>query len=164
MKRPLLASMFFLLLANTAVAIEFAGDSICVGVAQAYGVKGYAVVGAPTRAVPAQLRNIPRKAVVVVCAGTNDAANHLHGFDAAISAVLTEARYRQQRIIWVGPMPTSLWWDRYSDQADTLLSLRVPEYVSLRSIRWETRELARGNFHPTAEGYKRIANIIRGKL
>lgn len=162
--RRLLLTFFFALLALPAAAIEFAGDSICVGAAQAYGVTGHAVVGAPTRAVPSQLRNIPRNSVVIVCAGTNDAAASLYGFDAAISAVLIEAKYRQQRIIWVGPMPTRLWWDRFSDQADTLLSLRVPEYISLRSIQWKSNELARDSIHPTAEGYKRIADIIRGKL
>lgn len=163
MKRGLLILGFFLL-AMPAAAIEFAGDSICVGVAQAYGAKSHAVVGAPTIAVPAQLRSIPRKSTVVICAGTNDSANHLNGFDAAITAVLTEAKYRQLRIIWVGPTPTRLWWDRYSDQADTLLSLRVKEYVSLRSIQWQAGELAGDNIHPTPRGYKKIADIIRGKL
>lgn len=162
--RRVLPILFFMLIASSAAAIEFAGDSICVGVAQAYGAKSHAVVGSHTRSVPAQLRNLPRKSVVVICAGTNDAAARLSGFDSAITAVLIEAKYRQQRIIWIGPMPTRLWWDRFSDQADTLLPLRVPEYVSLRSLQWKAGELAGDNIHPSMKGYRRIADIIRGKL
>lgn len=141
-----------------------AGDSLCVGLAQAAGLKSYARVGAPTREVVSQLRRIEEGATVIVCAGTNDSAAKLAGFNDAVDAVLLEAKKRNQRIIWVGPISTSLWWDRYSDQADTLLALKTKPYVSLRAIGWNRGERAVDHIHLTRNGQLRLWGIIKEKL
>jgi len=141
-----------------------AGDSLCVGLAQASGIKSLARVGAPTREVVSQLKRIPEGQTVIVCAGTNDAANRLNGFQAAVDAVLLTAKERKQRLIWVGPISTSLWWEPYSDKADTLLALNIKSYVSLRSIGWNPGERAGDRIHLTSKGYARLWAIVKEKL
>jgi lysophospholipase L1-like esterase len=141
-----------------------AGDSHCAGLALATGLTSYARVGAHTREVVAQLRNIPPGATVIVCAGTNDAAARLQGFAQSVERVLAEAKKRRQYLIWVGPIGTSLWWEAYSDHADTLLALRIPKYVSLRAVRWRPSERAHDRIHLTAKGSMRLWRIVEEKL
>ena len=93
-----------------------AGDSLCVSLAQAARTKSVARIGAHTREVPSQLKQIPNGATVVVCAGTNDAAAKLDGFPQAVDAALAEAKRRNQKLIWIGPINTTLWWETYSDK------------------------------------------------
>ena len=147
-----------------APVVAIAGDSLCVGLAQAAGLKSVARVGAPTREVVSQLKRLPAGATVIVCAGTNDAAARLDGFQASVDAVLAEALNRRQRIIWVGPVSTTLWWDSYSDKADTLLALKIGNYVSLRAIGWNPGERAGDRIHLTSKGYARLWQIVKGKL
>lgn len=141
-------------------AVHVAGDSICVGLAHAINAPSVARVGAHARDVPAQLRRIPKGAKVIACIGTNDAAARLAGFYAAVGAVLATAKERRQRLIWIGPMPTHLWWDGQSDSADTFLAIAVPHYVSLRAIGWSRRDLVRDGIHLTRSGYRRLAEVI----
>ncbi len=144
-------------------ATYIAGDSHCVALAQIANLPSVARNGAPTREVVSQLRRLPAGATVIVCAGTNDAAARLTGFRAAVSAVLATAKERNQKLIWVGPIRApAYWWDRYSDQADTLLALAVPHYVSMRSIDFNADE--RSGFHLTPKGYARLWVIVKGKL
>lgn len=160
-----LVAVFLLVGCNAAKPETFiAGDSLCVGLAQASGIKSYARVGAPTREVVSQLGKIPEGATVIVCAGTNDAAARLHGFSTAVNAVLAEAAKRKQTIIWVGPVSTSLWWEPFSDQADTYLALKIKNYVSLRAIGWNPGERAGDRIHLTPKGYARVWAIVKEKL
>jgi hypothetical protein len=140
------------------------GDSLCVGLAQAAKLKSVARVGAHTREVVSQLKRIPKGATVIVCAGTNDAAAKLHGFSQAVDAALAEAKRRKQNIIWIGPINTTLWWEPWSDKADTLLALRVPRYVSLRAVGWRRGERAGDRIHLITKGSLRLWRIIKEKL
>jgi hypothetical protein len=141
-----------------------AGDSHCAGLALVAGLRSYARVGAHTRDVPAQLRNIPTGANVIVCAGTNDAAARLQGFAQSVEQVRVEAKRRRQHLIWVGPIGTSLWWEAYSDYADTLLALRAPNYVSLRAVGWKRCERSGDHIHLTRKGLMRLWRIVEEKL
>lgn len=153
-----------ILWASTVNAQYLAGDSHCVGLAQLTGLQSVARVGAPTQEVASQLRRIPEGQAVIVCSGTNDAPNYLRGFGSAVSSAIKEAKHRNQKLIWVGPINTPLWWDRLSDQADTYLALRFsPSYVSLRSVGWKRGEHD-GQFHLTPAGRKRLWGIIKEKL
>lgn len=149
---------------SKAPVIAIAGDSLCVGLAQASGIQSVARVGAPTREVISQLGRLPEGATVIVCAGTNDAAARLYGFQASVDAVLAKAAERNQRIIWVGPVSTTLWWEPFSDQADTYLALKIKSYVSLRAIGWNPGERAGDRIHLTPKGYARVWAIVKGKL
>ena len=166
MSRFLAAIVAAFLLAGSNVEAKqeafIAGDSICVGLAQASGLKSVARTGAPAREVVSQLRRLPAGATVIVCAGTNDAAARLNGFQASVDAVLAEAINRRQRIIWVGPVSTSLWWDSYSDKADTLLALKIGNYVPMRAVKWAADETS--GYHLTPKGYARLWAIVKGKL
>lgn len=168
MSRFLAALVAAFLLAGSNVEAKqeafIAGDSICVGLAQASGLKSVARTGAPAREVVSQLRRLPAGATIIVCAGTNDAAARLNGFHASVDAVLAEAINRRQRIIWVGPVPSTLWWDSYSDKADTLLALKIGNYVSMRAIGWNPGERAGDRIHLTPKGYARLWAIVKGKL
>lgn len=139
-----------------------AGDSHCVGLAQATGIKSVAQVGASTRAVIGQLGKIPEGSTVIVCAGTNDAPNRFNGFQATVDAVLAEAGRRKQKLIWVGPINTPLWWDKYSAEADQYLKTKLPHYVSMRQ-QWKAGEHD-GVFHLTPAGRKRLWGLIKEKL
>jgi hypothetical protein len=139
-----------------------AGDSLCVGLAQASGLKSVARVGAPTREVVSQLKRIPEGATVVLCVGTNDMPSRLVGFAAAVDAVVAEAERRNQRLIWVGPINTPLWWDRYSAEADKHLSSKIKDYITLRR-QWITGEHD-GVFHLTSKGYARLWAIVKEKI
>lgn len=141
-----------------------AGDSLCVGLAQASGIKSVARVGAPTIKAVSQLKRIPEGATVILCLGTNDAAARLHGFQTAVDAVLAEAAKRKQTIIWVGPVSTSLWWEPFSDQADTYLALKIKNYVSLRAIGWNPGDRAGDRIHLTPKGYARVWAIVKEKI
>lgn len=145
-------------------ATYIAGDSHCVALAQIANLPSVARNGAPTREVVSQLRRLPAGATVIVCAGTNDAAARLNGFQASVDAVLAEAINRGQQIIWVGPVSSTLWWDSYSDKADTLLALKIGNYVSLRAIGWNPGERAGDRIHLTPKGYARLWAIVKGKL
>jgi hypothetical protein len=166
--KPLIALAFagaFLLAGCNAEAKPetfIAGDSHCVGLAQAARIKSFARVGAPTREVVTQLRKIPISATVIVCAGTNDAPNRLNGFQARVDAVLLEAERRKQRLIWVGPINTHLWWDRYSAEADEYLQSKIENYVTLRR-KWNVGEHD-GLFHLTSKGRARLWAIIKERL
>ena len=166
MSRFLAALVAVFLLAGSNVEAKqeafIAGDSICVGLAQASGLKSVARTGAPTREVVSQLRRLPAGATVIVCAGTNDAAARLNGFQASVDAALAEAINRRQRIIWVGPVSSTLWWDSYSDKADTLLALKIGNYVSMRAVKWAANETS--GYHLTPKGYARLWAIVKGKL
>ena len=99
-------------------------------------------------------------------AGTNDAPNRFNGFQATVDAVLREAEKRNQRLIWVGPINTPLWWDKYSAEADEYLKSKLPHYVSMRQS-WVMRGLDRehdGVFHLTPKGRERLWNLIKEKL
>lgn len=160
-----LVAVFLLAGCNETKSETFiAGDSLCVGLAQASGLKSHARVGAPTIEVVSQLRRIPEGATVIVCAGTNDAAARLNGFSAAVDAVLETAKIRNQKLIWIGPVSTSLWWEPYSDQADTYLALKIKNYASLRAVGWNPGERAGDRIHLTSKGYARIWAIVKGKL
>ncbi len=139
-----------------------AGDSLCVGLAQASGIKSLARVGAPTREVVSQLKRIPEGATVIVCAGTNDMPNRLIGFLPAVRDVLAEAKARKQRLIWVGPNSTPLWWNPYSEIASELLSYKVKSFVSMHLV-WARGEHD-GQFHLTSKGYARLWAIVKEKL
>lgn len=142
-------------------AIYAAGDSICVGLANAAGIKSVARAGVPTREVPVQLRVLPEGATIYLCSGTNDAPARLSGFQSAVGDAVATAKDRKQKLIWIGPMRSHLWWDRYSDHADTFLALAVPNYVSLRSVDWRRDELARDGIHLTPKGYRRLAMMVK---
>lgn len=143
-------------------AVALAGDSHCVGLAQATGLRSAARVGASTYQVVAQLKQIPEGFVVVLCAGTNDAPAKLNGFRAAVDSVLAEAERRKQRLIWVGPINSPLWWDTYSQKADKYLALRIPNYVTMRR-NWNAGEHD-GVFHLTSKGRARLWAIVKEKL
>lgn len=160
-------AIFFILAGCNETKSEtfIAGDSLCVGVAQATnGLKSYARSGTPTIEVASQIKRIPENSTIILCAGTNDSAARLNGFSKAVDIVLQIAKERNQRIIWIGPISTSLWWDSYSDQADTYLALKNYNYVSLRSIRWNTGERASDLIHLTGKGYARLWGIVKEKL
>lgn len=160
-----LVAVFLLAGCNEAKPETFiAGDSLCVGLAQASGLKSVARVGAPTSEAVSQLRRLPEGATVILCLGTNDAAARLHGFSTAVDAVLTEASKRKQTIIWVGPASTTLWWEPFSDQADTYLALKIKNYVSLRAIGWNPGERAGDRIHLTPKGYARVWAIVKEKI
>ena len=144
-------------------ATYIAGDSHCVALAQIANLPSVARNGAPTREVVSQLRRLPAGATVIVCAGTNDAAARLAGFQTAVGAVLATAKAQNQKLIWIGPIRApAYWWDGYSDQADTFLALTVPNYVSMRAIGFPDKE--RSGFHLTPNGYARLWAIVKGKL
>jgi hypothetical protein len=142
--------------------IALAGDSHCVGLAQLTGFKSVARVGAGTREVLSQLGRLPEGITVIVCAGTNDAPNRFNGFQATVDAVLAEAGRRNQKLIWVGPINTPLWWDKYSAQADEYLKTKLPHYVSMRQA-WKHGEHD-GQFHLTPAGRKRLWGLIKERL
>lgn len=138
-----------------------AGDSHCVGLAQTTGLKSVARVGAPTGEAVSQLKRIPEGATVILCAGTNDMPARLIGFLPAVNAVLAEAKARKQRLIWVGPISTPLWWDPYSEIATELLSYKLKDFVSMRQ--WKAGEHD-GQFHLTPAGRKVLWDRIKEKL
>jgi lysophospholipase L1-like esterase len=141
------------------------GDSICEGLAAATGKPGITRRGAVTTRLADDLRRAPRGTKVWFCASTNDAAARLTGFDAAVERVLATARAMDLTLLWIGPVRTTKSWDSYSDQADTLLALRLwaagVRYVSLRAIKFERSELAGDGVHFSPKGYRRIAAMVR---
>jgi hypothetical protein len=139
-----------------------AGDSLCVGLAQAAGIKSHARVGASTREVVGQLKKIPEGSTVIACFTTNDMPARLIGLLPAIDDLLQVAKERRLRLIVVGPINTPLWWDPYSAITDRLLSLQFIEFVSLRR-QWNAGEHD-GQFHLTSKGYARIWAIVKEKL
>lgn len=160
-----LVAVFLLAGCSNAKAQTFiAGDSLCVGLAQAAKVQSVAVKSRGIKDVPEQLGRLPVGSTVIVCAGTNDSSWRLPAFDFVVQRVIDTAKARNQKLIWVGPIGTRLWWDRYSDEADTKLALRfAPNYVSLRAIGWRLGEHD-GVFHLTSKGYARLWAIVQEKL
>ncbi len=161
---PALVAVFLLAgcLNDTKAETFLAGDSHCVGLAQAAKLKSVARVGASTREVVSQLKQMPEGATVILCAGTNDAPNRLNGFQASVDAVLREAERRNQRLIWIGPINTPLWWDRYSAEAEKYLQSKISSFVSMR-LSWKAGEHD-GQFHLTPQGRKRLWSIVKGMI
>jgi lysophospholipase L1-like esterase len=158
------AGAFLLAGSHAQARTVVAGDSLCVGLAQASGLESVAKQSKGIRDVPEQLGRLPVGATVILCAGTNDASWRLPDFDNAVQSVIDAAKQRKQRLIWVGPISTHLWWDRYSNEADTKLALRfAPDYVSLRAIGWNRGEHD-GQFHLTPKGYARLWGIVKEKI
>jgi hypothetical protein len=146
-----------------AETVAAAGDSICEGVAAAAKLPYYGRRGALTLRAASDLHRIPDRAKVYFCAGTNDAADRLLGFRASMDDVISVARAKDLHLIWIGPVRTTRWWDRFADRADRLLALRLAEarirYVSLRAIKFERDDLAGDGVHFSSRGYRRIAEV-----
>lgn len=140
------------------------GDSICEGVMIVSGAPGYARRGARTASLRSWLYALPRGSKVAFCSGTNDAVFALVGFDTAVEEIVTAAKKKNLKLIWVGPVRSDHAWDRYSDKADTHLALRLSvagvQYVSLRAIKFERADLARDGVHFSPRGYRRIASMV----
>lgn len=147
--------------------IVAAGDSICEGVAAAAHLPNYAQRGARTALAAINLNRVPSGSIVYFCAGTNDGPAQLLQFEMAVDSALTAARARDLLLVWIGPVRTRLWWDRFSDQADTMLAVRLAvagvKYVSLRAVRFRTDELSGDGIHFTPRGYRRIAALAGGR-
>jgi hypothetical protein len=165
--RALLVLAFAASLTVAAAAREHvyvAGDSLCVGVAQVARLPSVAKNGASTHDLTSQLLRLPEQATVIVCSATNDAVNRNRGIERAVASALHAARLRKQRLIWVGPINTSLGWDTYSDQLDTMIALMAPEYISLRAVDWNWGERAPDQIHLTARGYARVWRLVRDRI
>jgi lysophospholipase L1-like esterase len=133
------------------------GDSIAKGISMAYPeCKSYSVVGISSSNWSKTFGHVDLKAAtVVVSLGANDKGLSMQ--DQLVQILSVRDRIKSKNIVWINPPCNDLFCNKYANYAVQTISTIFSDTLL------ETVKLSKDGIHPTQEGYKEMAALIKAK-
>jgi len=166
--RPLLAALSLVVAwlaagappAEAARPVYVVGDSLGVGIAWSSDGRSLAEnsIAIRSRQFLRQLARVPDGAIAFVSLGTNDAVGKVVNVTEAVERIVSAARERDIRLVWIGPPCVLKAWDSSAEELDRRLAAQLRDagvtYVSMRDPALCERSVrARDGIHFTNRGY-----------
>ena len=133
------------------------GDSIAKGISMAYPeCKSYSVVGASSSYWHKTFKGVNLKAAtVIVSLGANDKGLSMQ--DQLEQILSVRDRIKSKNIIWINPPCNDLFCNKYANYTVQTISTIFGDTLL------ETVKLSKDGIHPTPEGYKELAALIKAR-
>jgi len=133
------------------------GDSIAKGISMAYPeCKSYSVVGISSSNWSKPFGHVGLKAAtVVVSLGTNDKGLTLQ--EQLLQILSVRDKIKSSNIIWINPPCNDIFCNKEANYVVQSLSTMFSDTLI------ETVKLGKDGIHPTADGYKEMAALIKAK-